>query len=343
MPYGMRTGGTRGRNAAGQSLRQGARPRMVDRDGPLPGASPQEIAAYQARNRTGGEQFRGRRAGLALAGGPLNGQFDDPYIDLFNARPPINPGGGGGGGNGRGGGGGAGGPTAEEISAYRALYDSMNGADAELMAEYDRQDAENRALYDPSKVDARWNQTQAGVTEATAAGDARMAQIQQEMLANAAQARVGVNQAYEQGAQRLTGLQSEAGAQNQAGVDQLNSVLGSFGAGQVQNQEAAALARLFAQGQITNNAGRTVADASQAALPAAYAGLNADIRGGMTRDQSALMNRIATKRLAEQQANQLQLNQLLGQTGVARIQEKQARLQAQAKLRAELAALGITF
>jgi hypothetical protein len=258
--------------------------------------------------------------------------------DLFQVPPPASPNGPGAGGGGGGGRGSA--PSTAQIQAYRDLLASYNNAP--LMAEYDRQDAATRALYDPAKVNARWDAAGTGVTGAVGAGNDRLAGILAELQAKAVQARTGVNDAYAGGDTRLQEIQSRFMGQNQAGQADVNSVLGAFGAGQVAGgPEAAALQRLFAQGQITNNGARTVADAAQASLPGAYAGLGADVSQGMTRDQTALMQQIATRRAAEQQANDAALNQMLGQTGLARIQAQQEAAAAQAKLRAELASLGI--
>jgi hypothetical protein len=301
------------------------------------------------KNASALTELKGQIAGARQAGSPF---FGGPQIygsganalDEF-AQVPVPLGSSGGGGSGRRGGSGGGGgsaPSAAQIQAYRELLASYNNTG--LMAEYDRQDAAARALYDPAKVNARWDQAGAGVQGAVGAGNDRLAGILAELQAKAVQARTGVNDAYVGGDSRLQEIQSRFTGQNQAGVADANTMLGAFGAGQIGGgAEAAALQRLFAQGQITNNGARTVADAAQAALPGAYAGLGADVQQGMTRDSTGLIQQIAARRAAEQQANDAALNQMLGQTGLARIQAQQEQAQAEAKLRAELAQMGIAI
>jgi hypothetical protein len=295
--------------------------------------TPAEIRAYTEHaaglnqlHADGMDRPGGWQQGLGLS--------DDPLAGLFQATPPARPSGGGGGG-----GGGRSGPSAAEVDAYKALFDSMNN-DA-LMGEYARQEEANRALYDPAKVNARYDQLGQGVTAADTAGQGRLAGIMQELAARAATGRTDVSQAYQAGDTALQGIRSRFGGMNAAGNQELNSVLGAFGAGSVGPGESGALDRLFAQGQIGNQRAATVADAGMADRGVIHGGLNADVSSGMTRDRVGLESQIAAKRAQDLQGNDAALQQVLGQIGVARIQAQQAQLQQQMELRMKLAELGI--
>jgi hypothetical protein len=318
-----------------------SRPQPQGRVTPTPRKSPGSATYTRAQNPAIVARMGGLAGAHAAGGSNMVGLPNaDPLAGLFQATPPTGGGGGGGGGSGRGGGsGGGGGVSAAQTAAYKQLFDSLNNQ--ALMDEYGRQEQSIRGLYDPAKVNARYDQLGGAVTSADTAGQSRLAGIMQELAARAATGRTDVSQAYSAGDAALQGIRSRFGGMNAAGNQELNSVLGAFGAGQVGPGESGALDRLFAQGQIGNQRAATVADAGMADRPAIQAGLNADVSQGMTRDVAGLQAQLAARRAQDLQGNDAALQQQLGQIGVARIQAQQAALQEQAKLRAELAAMGI--
>ncbi len=260
----------------------------------------------------------------------------DPLAGLFQGTPPINPGGsGGGGGGGRrggGGGGGGGGVSPATAQAYKDLLASFSNG---VGSEYDAYEASMRAAYDPSKVNAIYDQQSAGITSAADAGRGRLAPIMQGLDSRAATARTGVNQAMSDGDARLAALQAEYQAQAQGANAGLNNVMDRFGAGPVQDTGAQSLLNLFANSRIANSRSQGIMDAGLADRPAVYGGLEADVLSGISRDQTGLESRVAQQRAAGLTQNDQALQQILGQTGID-------RMKAENELRVQLAELGIS-
>jgi hypothetical protein len=200
-----------------------------------------------------------------------------------------------------------------------------------------------RTAYDPTAANQRWDQTGAAIQGASQAGSDRLAGIMQELASKAAEARTGVSQAVERGGTALQGLQNQFQGQAQQLSQGLGSGLGAFGVqGGVQNDVAQSLNNLFAAGQVQNTQMGAGYDAMASDRPAIFAGLNADVAQGMTRDEVALQNSIAAKRAQELQNNSSALAQALGQTAVQRAQDQRSRQEAADRLRLEMAQLGIT-
>lgn len=266
----------------------------------------------------------------------------DSLGGLFSSIPPIGGGGGGGGGGsswGRSGGGGGGGVSAEAKAAYKALLEAYKNGDG---AAFDKYEEQMRAAYDPSKINAIYDQASKGVQTAATAGLDRLGPIMAELNARAAQGRTAVNGAFSQGDARLKALQAEYQQQAQGLNSGLNNVMDAFGSSPVQDTGGQSLLNLFANSRVANDRARTINDASMADRGTVYAGLNSDVQSGITRDQTGLESRVAMQRSDATRQNEMALQQLLGQSGIARLQAEQQRARDELALRAELAQMGIT-
>ena len=311
----------------------------TDNDGPRAGASQAAIDAARARAQTGAEAFRGRRAGVALAGGGLDGMPDDGLMDLLFGLPPTGPGSSGNGGGGGGGGGGASGPSQAEKDAYMAMWQAAQDDGAGI---WDRYEQTIRGQYDPARIDAKFNTARQGVQTAAQAGYDRLGPIMADLNSRASTARTGANEAFAAGDARLAALQAEYQRAAQGQNAGLNNVLAGFDAGSIAPSGEQNLINLFANSRIANSGARTAYDAGIADRPAIYGGLDADVRSGISRDQTGLENQLAAQQASERSANDAALQQALGAAGVQRMQAEQQRQQDLLKLRADLAAMGIT-
>lgn len=300
------------------------------------------------RPGAGEQAFRDRRAraaGVVAANNALDFTNFDPTANLFQAVPPVRTGSGGGGGGGRSGGGGGGGSgvSSEEQAAYRALYESMKN-DTSVNDSWNAYEESMRGAYDPTKAAAKWDTAGGAVGQAGTQGRERMAGIYDQMVGRAATGRQAVADAVSQGDQALQNIRSRFQGASAQGAGNINNVLSNFDAGQMdpgvyQNE----LDSLFAAGQVGNQRMGNAYDAAFADRPQVYAGLNYDITSGMTAQEQAMMQQIAAKKATEAQNLDAQLQQVLGQAGISRAQANQQQSAELMKLRAELAAMGITL
>ncbi len=277
---------------------------------------------------------------------PMSGRT--PADLMFLGTPPgagsygSPPGGGGGGrsyGGGGGGGGGGGANSAQLKAAYNAYIASMGTSGMD--AAYGQYENTLKSAYDPAKVNAIYDKAQTGVQDASKAGLDRLAPILQELTSRAAEGRTATSQAYTGGDQRLAALQSEYQGLMGANVDQNQSVLTAHGAGTVAPSGQQDLLNLFANSRVANARQAGIADAGYADRPSIYAGLNADVQTGITRDQAGLLNQIAMQRSAGLTQNDQSLQTALGQSAIQRAQEAQRRQDAIAQIRLEMAQAGI--
>lgn len=199
-----------------------------------------------------------------------------------------------------------------------------------------------RGVYDPNAVGAKYDQAGAQVGAAGAQGRERSQGIYDAMVGRAATGRQAVADAITGGQTRLQDIQNRFGSLSGGTTNQLNDVLGRFGAGGLSNEgyqneiNSQAQAAQLAQGNIGN-----VFDAALADRPAIYAALQGDVQQGMTQAEQAYMNRLAAQRAAETQATNAQLQQVLGQAGISRAQSTVQQQQEAMKLAAQLAEMGI--
>lgn len=262
---------------------------------------------------------------------------DLSFLGVPPGGAPRSPGGG----SRRSGGGGGGGLSASARAAQIALYNSLKG-NTGIDDAYGRYETSMKGVYDPSKYGQKWDTAKGDIGTASSAAQGRLSEIYDSMVARAAQGQEGVRNAIGAGDQRLRDVAARFGAQSAGATNQINDVLGAFDAGGLSNQGYAneinsqAMAAQLANARMGN-----AYEASFADRPEIYAALNKDIGAGMTAQEQALLSQIAGRRATEQSANEAQLAQILGQSGISRAQAAVSKETELAQLKAELAAMGI--
>lgn len=198
---------------------------------------------------------------------------------------------GGSGRSGRSGGGGFGGGGAGVNPAVASAYQAL------------------LAAYTGQPVGKRFDDLSAQVQGLGATGGANVRGILAEMDARAQQARAATNQAYQQGDQRLQGLQSTYGGVNDSRQGALNSILASFGAGAVQSP-GSDLQALIGAGRTANSMGQTGYDTMFADRGAISAGLGADVLTQQQSQMQALAAQIAAQKAAAEMQREQEIMQL---------------------------------
>lgn len=129
------------------------------------------------------------------------------------------------------------------------------------------------------------------------------------MDARAAQARAATGQAYQQGDQRLAGLEQNYMGQANSRNAALQQVLSGFGAGALPTPTND-LGALFGASRAANAGAQTGHDVLYADRGAVNAGLGADILTQQERQAMALQAQIAAQRAASEMQREQELMQL---------------------------------
>tara|TARA_R110002167_G_scaffold42496_6_gene129050 strand:+ start:4381 stop:5370 length:990 start_codon:yes stop_codon:yes gene_type:complete len=184
-------------------------------------------------------------------------------------------------------------------------------------AAYDAYDASMRDVYNPARVNARFDPMVTATGGAYDSGIERLGGITRAMDARGVKSRKSVADAFTAGDQRLQGIRSQYAGEQVNRVGGFNDILSGYGAGSV-DQGSGYMDRMFANAQIGNARAGTIFDASSADRGALVGGLRGDIETGMTQQKAALLAKIAADRIAAQTTSDSALATALAQSGIAR-------------------------
>lgn len=266
-------------------------------------------------------------------GGPTTADL----ATILGNAPTVDTSGGGPGGGGRGGGGSGAGGAGADPAVAAALQEYMASIGQ-------RQNPYNEGLlgnmFDTSRVDQRYDRMSGEVGAAGSQARDRLAEIAQTLTGRTRQAGTQIDQGFSNRMAALQQLAGELQQGQQADVGGLDQILAANTAGSVE-AEAAPLQNLMTASQTSLGDAQNMFRQSMADRAALSGQLQSDVGLGLGRDENALMSQIASRRASETGALQDRRQQALADITLKGADWEAARQAEEAKLRMELASLGI--
>lgn len=196
------------------------------------------------------------------------------------------------------------------------------------------------AAYSDDPINQTYDRMLGDVNTASAAGQARLGGITNDLNARAGVAQGAVGQSFDQTKAGLDQVRQQALANIQANQGGINDTLSRFGAGQAYAPTADLEALMGGLGGV-QTAARGAYNQTFADRGAVNAGLAADVGQGMTQQAQGLQTGIAGQRAAALAAQAQQRAKIQADMELARMQAQQAWQQQQAEIRLQAAQLGI--